>query len=109
VKSLIQAVLVAAVLAAPVASFAQQSNAPPVTRAQKLTPQECNKYPFKPVTGLVTNAQLTRELSELESVGYQPGPADDVYPDLQQAERLLHAKYVADCARADSNLTHRDD
>jgi hypothetical protein len=108
VKSLIQAVVVAAVLAAPVASFAQQSDAP-VTRAHKLTPQECNSYPFKPVTGHVTNAQLTRELSELESVGYQPGPAEDVYPDLQQAEHLLHAKYVADCARADSNLTHRDD
>jgi hypothetical protein len=78
--------------------------------AQKLTPQECNDYPFVRVTGQVTNAQLERELSELESVGYEPGPAyDDSYPrtrpDLQQAEKLLHAKYVADCAPAAHRTT----
>jgi Domain of unknown function (DUF4148) len=72
---------------------------------QKLTAQECNDYPFESVTGQVTKAQLERELSELESVGYQPGPADDdsypeTSPDLQQAEKLLQAKYVADCAPA---------
>src|ERR1700738_748929 len=73
--------------------------------SQKLTPQECNDYPFVRVPGPVTNAQLERELSELESVGYESGPAaDDLYPrtrpDLQQAEQLLHAKYVAECAPA---------
>src|SRR5260370_32846079 len=73
--------------------------------AQKLTPQECNDYPFNPVTGQVTHTQLDRELSELESVGYRPGADDDYYdedgiPDLQQAEKLLRAKYVADCAPA---------
>ena len=73
--------------------------------AQNLTPQECNDYPFVRVTGRVTNAQLERELSELESVGYEPGPfEDDLYPrtppDLQQAEKLLQAKYVADCVPA---------
>jgi len=73
--------------------------------AQKLTARECNDYPFKSVTGQVTQAQLKRELSELESVGYQPGPADDdsypeTSPDLQQAEKLLQAKYVSDCAPA---------
>jgi hypothetical protein len=73
--------------------------------AQKLTPQECNDYPFVPVNGRVTPTQLERELSELESVGYRPGADDDYYdedgiPDLQQAEKLLRAKYVADCAPA---------
>src|ERR1700675_4307545 len=72
---------------------------------QKLTAQECNDYPFESVTGQLTKAQLERELSELESVGYQPGPADDdsypeTSPDLQQAEKLLQAKKVADCAPA---------
>ena|ERR1700738_1707841 len=71
----------------------------------KLTPQECNDYPFVRVSGPVTNAQQERELAELESVGYEPGPAaDDLYPrtrpDLQQAEQMLHAKYVAECAPA---------
>ena len=72
---------------------------------QKLTAQECNDYPFESVTGQVTKAQLERELSELESVGYESGPAaDDLYPrtrpDLQQAEQRLQAKYRADCAPA---------
>jgi hypothetical protein len=38
----------------------------------KLTAEECNDYPFKPVVGEVTHAQLVQELAELESVGYEP-------------------------------------
>ena len=95
VKFLSKAVTCAVLLIGSASAFA----------SQKLTPQECNDYPFVRVPGRVTNAQLERELSELESVGYEPGPAaDDLYPrtrpDLQQAEQLLHAKYVAECAPA---------
>ncbi|MFL9982322.1 DUF4148 domain-containing protein [Paraburkholderia sediminicola] len=61
-KSLIQAVVIAAVLAAPVASFAQ-SNQP------------------------VTRAQVRSELIQLEKAGYQPGRADPYYPaDIQAAQ-----------------------
>jgi hypothetical protein len=62
-KSLIQAVVVAAVLAAPLASFAQSSQ--PVTRAQ-----------------------VRAELVQLEKAGYNPaGSADAYYPnDIQAAE-----------------------
>ncbi len=38
----------------------------------RLTPGECNDYPFVPLKTSPTHAQLTQELSELESVGYQP-------------------------------------
>ena len=65
----------------------------------KLTAEQCNDYPFKPVVGEVTHAQLEQELAELESVGYQPEKEDFYYPnDLQAAQARLHAKYVADCA-----------
>ncbi|CAB3645490.1 hypothetical protein LMG24238_00693 [Paraburkholderia sediminicola] len=61
-KSLIQAVVVAAVLAAPVASFAQ-SNQP------------------------VTRAEVRAQLVQLEKAGYQPGRADPYYPtDIQAAQ-----------------------
>jgi len=62
-KSLIQAVVVAAALVAPVASFAQQSNAP------------------------VTRAQVRAELVQLEQAGFHPGLADPYYPaNIQAAE-----------------------
>jgi hypothetical protein len=65
----------------------------------KLTPEECNDYPFKPVVGEVTHAQLIRELAELESVGYDPYKNDYYYPrDIDAAQARLHAKYIADCA-----------
>ncbi|CAB3793912.1 hypothetical protein LMG28614_03791 [Paraburkholderia ultramafica] len=65
----------------------------------KLTVEECNDYPFKPVVGNVTHAQLVQELAELESVGYQPAKRDWHYPsDLQAAEARLHTKYLAECA-----------
>ena len=68
-KSLIQAVVVAAVLAAPVATFAQ-SNQP------------------------VTRAQVRAELVQLEKVGYNPArSADPYYPaDIQAAEARVAAQ-----------------
>ena len=68
-KSLIQAVVVAAALAAPVAVFAQ-SNAP------------------------VTRAQVRAELVQLEKAGYNPAAADDAtYPaDIQAAEAKVAAQ-----------------
>ena len=68
-KSLIQAVVVAAALAAPVAVFAQ-SNAP------------------------VTRAQVRAELVQLEKAGYNPAAADNAtYPaDIQAAEAKVAAQ-----------------
>ena len=67
-KSLIQAVVIAAALAAPVASFAQ-SNQP------------------------VTRAQVRSELIQLEQAGYQPGRADPYYPaDIQAAQARVDAQ-----------------
>jgi hypothetical protein len=67
-KSLIQAVVIATVLAAPVASFAQ-SNQP------------------------VTRAQVRAELVQLEKAGYFPGHADPYYPaDLQAAQARIAAQ-----------------
>ncbi|HEY1216660.1 MAG TPA: DUF4148 domain-containing protein, partial [Bryobacteraceae bacterium] len=66
-KSLIQAVVIATVLAAPVASFAQ-SNQP------------------------VTRAQVRAELIQLEKAGYQPSRSDIYYPaDLQAAQSRVDA------------------
>lgn len=62
-KSLIQTVVVAAALVAPVASFAQQSNAP------------------------VTRAEVRAQLIQLEKAGYRPGVSDPYYPaSIQTAE-----------------------
>jgi Ni/Co efflux regulator RcnB len=67
-KSLIQAVVIAAVLAAPVASFAQ-SNQP------------------------MTRAQVRAELVQLEKAGYHPGHADPYYPaDIQAAQARVDAQ-----------------
>ncbi|MFM0412840.1 DUF4148 domain-containing protein [Paraburkholderia aromaticivorans] len=67
-KSLIQAVVIATVLAAPVASFAQ-SNQP------------------------VTRAQVRAELIQLEKAGYQPGRDDPHYPaDIQAAQARVDAQ-----------------
>lgn len=68
-KSLIQAVVVAAALAAPVAVFAQ-SNQP------------------------VTRAQVRAELVQLEKAGYRPGDGDNTtYPaQIQAAEAKVAAQ-----------------
>lgn len=62
-KSLIKAVALAAVLAAPVVSFAQQSNQP------------------------LTRAEVRNELIQLEKAGYRPEVNDPYYPqNIQAAE-----------------------
>ncbi|MCC8392756.1 DUF4148 domain-containing protein [Paraburkholderia sp. MMS20-SJTR3] len=67
-KSLIQAVVIAAAIAAPVASFAQANQ--PMTRAQ-----------------------VRAELVQLEKAGYQPGHADPHYPaDIQAAQARVDAQ-----------------
>ncbi len=67
--------------------------------AATLTAAECHDYPFVRPTGEVTHAQLMRELSELEAVGYNPGGDEVNYPDdLQEAEQTVHQEYLRDCA-----------
>ncbi|WP_322011185.1 DUF4148 domain-containing protein [Paraburkholderia sp. J12] len=66
-----------------------------------LTPAQCNDYPFTPLKGEVTHAQLMQELAELESVGYDPSADDEFYPhELHVAQRKLQAEYHADCLPA---------
>ncbi len=75
-KNLIQAVVVAAALAAPVAVFAQ--NTAPLTRAQ-----------------------VRAELIELEKAGYNPAVGEDPhYPDDIQAAEARVAKQHAAMAQA---------
>ncbi|MDE1182557.1 DUF4148 domain-containing protein [Paraburkholderia sp.] len=69
-KSLIKAVAIAAVLAAPVASFAQSSQQP------------------------VTRAEVRSQLIQIEQAGYNPATASDpTYPaDIQAAESRVQAQ-----------------
>ncbi|MGF6778525.1 DUF4148 domain-containing protein [Paraburkholderia sp. GAS334] len=70
-KSLIKAVVVATVLAAPVISFAQ-SNQP------------------------VTRAEVRQQLIQLEQAGYDPARRDPQYPaDIQAAEQRVNAQNTA--------------
>jgi hypothetical protein len=82
----------------------------PAFASSKLTPQQCNDYPFVPMTHAVTHRQLINELIELESVGYNPAKVDDAdYPsDLQAAERRLQVKYGRDCKPMANNGTTSD-
>lgn len=72
-KSLIQAVAIAALLAAPVASFAQAAD----TSQQPMT-----------------RAEVKNQLIQLEQAGYNPARADDAtYPaDIQAAEQRVQAE-----------------
>jgi FlaG/FlaF family flagellin (archaellin) len=72
-NSLIKAVAIAAVLAAPIASFAQSSQQP------------------------VTRADVRNELIQLEHAGYNPGATNDTtYPaDIQAAEHRVQAENPA--------------
>ena len=72
-KSLIKAVAIAAILAAPVVSFAQSSQQP------------------------VTRAEVRNELIQLEHAGYNPSISDDSkYPaDVQAAEQRVQAQNPA--------------
>ncbi len=69
--------------------------------AAPLTTAQCNDYPFVKMKGPVTHKEIVNELSELESVGYQPSAGDDNdYPDdLETAQQKLSAKYQRDCVK----------
>jgi hypothetical protein len=68
-KSLIYVALVASALAAPVLSFAQESNGP------------------------VTRAEVRADLIRLEQAGYRPSVKDVNYPaDIQAAEARVQAQ-----------------
>lgn len=64
--------------------------------SDRLTPHQCNSYPFKPTNGEVTHRDLMRELTELEAVGYRPG-VDNYSLDITDARARLMAKYATDC------------
>ena len=67
-KSLLYTAIAASVLAIPVVSFAQQSNAP------------------------VTRAQVRAELIQIEQAGYTPGHREPNYPaDIQAAQARVAA------------------
>ncbi|USU19989.1 DUF4148 domain-containing protein [Paraburkholderia fungorum] len=72
-KSLIKAVAIAAILAAPVASFAQSSQQP------------------------LTRAEVRSQLIQLEQAGYNPATSNDTnYPsDIQAAESRVQAQNPA--------------
>lgn len=73
-KSLINAVALAVVLAAPAVSFAQS----------------------QPANGPVTREQVRNELVQLEKAGYRPSVNDQYYPDdIQAAEARVHAQQGA--------------
>ncbi|GAB2889447.1 hypothetical protein GCM10027093_25450 [Paraburkholderia jirisanensis] len=76
-KSLIKAVVLATVLAAPVVSFAQSSQG-------------------------LTRAEVRAQLIQLEKAGYNPATANDTnYPqDLQAAERRVEAQQAQAVAQA---------
>ena len=64
--------------------------------SDRLTPHQCNSYPFKPASGEVTHRDLMRELNELEAVGYRPA-IDNYALDITDARARLMAKYATDC------------
>ncbi|MBS2128760.1 hypothetical protein C7S16_3275 [Burkholderia thailandensis] len=74
--------------------------------APKLTPEQCSDYPFVHTKGPVTRAQLMNELSELESVGYDPSAGDESgYPDdIDDAQQKLMQKYQTDCVGAGGSI-----
>jgi hypothetical protein len=74
-KSLLYTAIAASVLAIPVVSFAQQSNAP------------------------VTRAKVRAELIEIEQGGYKPGRRNPNYPEDVQA---AHARVAAAQAQTSS-------
>jgi hypothetical protein len=70
-----------------------------------LTHEECNSYPFKPTHGALTQADVAREMAELESVGYRPG-IDNYSPDISDARARLNAEYVKDCQPGQSSASN---
>jgi Domain of unknown function (DUF4148) len=79
-KSLIKAVALAVIVAAPIASFAQ-SNQP------------------------VTRAEVRAELAQLTKAGYNPGAHDPYYPsDIQAAESRVSSTQVAAAPAATADV-----
>jgi uncharacterized protein DUF4148 len=64
-----------------------------------LTAEQCNSYPFKSVNGSPSQADIQRELAELESFGYRPA-LDNYSPDIGDARNRLNAEYAKDCVPA---------
>jgi hypothetical protein len=64
-----------------------------------LTPRQCNDYPFVQPKTPVTHRQLIQVLTELETVGYDPGEGgNEEYPrQIDAAEKRLWKEYVHDC------------
>ncbi|CAB3781220.1 DUF4148 domain-containing protein [Pararobbsia alpina] len=76
-----------------------------VLAGTRLTAAQCNDYPFTPLKGKVTRAQLVQVLAELESVGYDPGAVSGYYPlDLQRAQSRLRAKYARECTDSPKHI-----
>ncbi|KUY50844.1 DUF4148 domain-containing protein [Burkholderia sp. BCC1630] len=75
--------------------------------ASALTPQQCRAYPFVRPKGPLTHKMLMDELSELESVGYEPSAGDEGnYPDdIDTAQAKLMQKYRHDCLGASQTTT----
>jgi hypothetical protein len=79
-KTLVSAIAVAAALAAPVLSFAQQSDAP------------------------VTRAQVRAELVQLEKAGYNPNISDPSYPsNIQAAQARVNTQTLAQTSTQSSD------
>ncbi|WP_407973198.1 DUF4148 domain-containing protein (plasmid) [Burkholderia pyrrocinia] len=77
--------------------------------APKLTAAQCTDYPFVRGKGPVTHQQLLNELSELESVGYNPSAGDESdYPDdIDTAQQKLMQLYRRDCVDVRGTTTAR--
>lgn len=90
IKNLKRALLCASLMAVGVAAH-----------AAPLTAGQCHDYPFVKTSAPVTHKQIVNELSELESVGYQPSAGDDNnYPDdIDTAQQKLMQKYQRDCVK----------
>ena len=67
--------------------------------APHLTPQECNAYPFVYTGHDVTHADLMRELTELEQVGYEPAHAARITPTISMVRKIGLPPSTAPTAR----------
>ncbi|RKP48167.1 hypothetical protein [Trinickia fusca] len=62
----------------------------------KLTPQQCNDYPFVKPRGSPTHDQVVNEQVELQAFGYDSD--EDPYPsNFEAARRRLWQAYAVDC------------
>ncbi len=64
---------------------------------ERLTPRQCNDYPFQQPVGEVTHHELMQELAELEAVGYRPAIDDPAYPrQINLAQKKLRQEFRRD-------------